>query len=86
MERKYTANEITRMRAAVHSMIGPREANDGEERLRTYMMNATDPAELEAEALRIQNERAVDSWQGWTGTAKRPWEVEIVPLTGGWVG
>jgi hypothetical protein len=63
-ERKYSVSEIDRMRRAVAlMMIGPcRNGAEVEDRLRTYMLNGTDPEELdeaakphiEAEEIRVK--------------------------------
>jgi hypothetical protein len=67
-ERKYSITEIDRMRSAVYElMVGPHRRDRAytftppdekhvEERLRTYMSNGTDPAELSGEVARRQAE------------------------------
>lgn len=54
-QRKYSVREIDRMRDAISSMFGSHGAED---KLRTYMMNGTDPAELEEAARPVQEARA----------------------------
>ena len=49
MMRHYTVDEIAAMREAVSTLGGSAGAED---RLRTYMQNETDPAELKAAARR----------------------------------
>jgi len=44
---KYSIDEIARMREAVTTLTG---SDGAEERLRTYMLNGTEPAELEQAA------------------------------------
>ncbi len=55
MDRKYSVKEIDRMRCAVENIIsimdiGRPDDSNVEDRLRTYMINGTDPEELEAES------------------------------------
>lgn len=57
-DRKYSVSEIDRMRRAIFEMRLLPYGGDSiqqiiEERLRTYMLNGTDPEELEAEAMSI---------------------------------
>jgi hypothetical protein len=47
-ERKYSVAEIDRMRGALVSMCS--SDRDAEDRLRTYMLNGTEPEELEGAA------------------------------------
>jgi hypothetical protein len=58
--RKYSVQEIDRMRVAIPKLAQRYEALDGvtkEERLRTYMLNGTDPEELEREAEAAMRQR-----------------------------
>jgi len=62
-QRKYSVDEIDRMRRAIEWSYGDgvftmadRQA-DVENRLRTHMINGTDPEELENEASRLQAAR-----------------------------
>lgn len=59
-QRKYSLAEIDRMRSVIGSQVGPFR-NDGavEERLRTYMLNGTDPLELEI----ADRERRIAHWR-----------------------
>lgn len=52
MTRKYSLDEIDRMRMAVHDISGGNGVSLSlvEERLRTYMLNGTSPEELETAA------------------------------------
>lgn len=59
-ERKYSVAEIDRMRDAVHTLCTPvgvgHRPVEVEERLRTYMLNGTDPEELEDAASERRNQ------------------------------
>jgi hypothetical protein len=64
-ERKYSVSEIDQMRKAVKAIYGSGIGNCTqaeccqmiEEHLRTYMLNGTDPEELEREAAEFMRER-----------------------------
>ena len=65
MTRKYSVSEIERMRNAVRLMIPDRldaalRVIEIEERLRTYMINGTEPEELELET---EAQRIVEALQ-----------------------
>lgn len=51
-ERKYSVAEIDRMRVALKDCNYIWHAHNLEDRLRTYMLNGTDPEELEALAVK----------------------------------
>lgn len=73
MERKYSISEIDQMRRALealasyrHQVFHPAErAAAVEDRLRTHMLNGTDPEELEEEAQRWMIQCARDSGERW---------------------
>ena len=67
--RKYSVTEIDRMRRAVRTIEGHRPAFwDGsadakcEDRLRTYMLNGTEPEELEATADKRAEELGIEKF------------------------
>ncbi len=54
-DRKYSVAEIDRMRHAIScGYMGPSNSTLIEDRLRTYMLNGTDPEELEQDVRRLQ--------------------------------
>jgi hypothetical protein len=63
--RKYSVSEIDRMRAALSDCNSVWKARDLEDRLRTYMLNGTDPEELEARGAELvaQHNRDVEENQ-----------------------
>lgn len=54
VQRKYSINEIDRMRSAIHQASywyrGFESHEQTEDKLRTHMLNGTEPEELEAKA------------------------------------
>ena len=62
MQRKYSVIELDHMRTNLRDLAGVVGANPVviEERLRTYMMNGTEPLELEIANL----EKRIDHWRG----------------------
>lgn len=60
MTRKYDVAEIDRMRAAVARLLVNSGATNAEDHLRTYMVNGTDPEELEKYADVVEARKRAD--------------------------